>query len=89
MAGLEDTAAPSASDRSDERARLLAALELANEAVSKANAKHREALEALQLSFGEQESARKHQEQLLMQLSALGDTESVRSVATSVVSSAK
>ena len=37
----------------------------------------------------EQESARKHQEQLLMQLSALGDAESVRSVATSVVSSAK
>ena len=68
VAGLEDTAAkkltsdvvatPSASDRSDERARLLAALELANEAVSKANARHREALEALQLSFGEQESAR-------------------------------
>ena len=99
VAGSDDTAAkkftsdavatPSASDRSDERARLLAALELANEAVSKANAKHREALEALQFSFGEQESARKHQEQLLMQLSALGDAESVRSVATSVVSSAK
>ena len=99
VAGLEDTAAkkltsdtvatPSASDRSDERSRLLAALELANEAMSKANAKHREALEALQTSFGEQESARQHQEQLLMQLSALGDAESVRSVATSVVSSAK
>ena len=99
VAGLEDTAAkkltsdavatPSASDRSDERSRLLAALELANEAMSKANAKHREALEALQASFGEQESARLHQEQLLMQLSALGDAESVRSVATSVVSSAK
>ena len=99
VAGLEDTAAkkftsdavatPSASDRSDERSRLLAALELANEAMSKANAKHREALEALQTSFGEQESARQHQEQLLMQLSALGEAESVRSVATSVMSSAK
>ena len=99
VAGLEDTAAkkftsdvagtPSASDRSDERARILAALELANEAMSIANARHKEALEALQASFGEQESARKHQEQLLMQLSALGDAESVRSVATSVVSSAK
>ena len=98
-AGLEDTVAkkftsdvaitPSASDRSDERARILVALELANEAMSKANAKHKEALEALQASFGEQESARQHQEQLLMQLSALGDAESVRSVATSVVSSAK
>ena len=99
VAGLEDTAAkkltsdavatPSASDRSDERSRLLAALELANEAMSKTNAKHREALEALQASFGEQESARQHQEQLLMQLSALEDAESVRSVATSVVSSVK
>ena len=98
-AGLEETLAkkftsdvvvtPSASDRSDERARILAALELANEAMSKANARHKEALEALQASFGEQESARKHQEQLLLQLSALGDAESVRSVATSVVSSAK
>ena len=99
VAGLEDTAAkkftsdvavtPSASDRSDERARILAALELANEALGVANARHKEALEALQTSFGEQESARKQQEQLLMQLSALGDAESVRSVATSVVSSAK
>ena len=52
VAGLEDTAAkkltsdvagtPSASDRSDERARILAALELANEAMSRANAKHKE-----------------------------------------------
>ena len=99
VAGLEDTVAkkitsdvagtPSASDRSDERARILAALELANEALGIANARHKEALEALQTSFGEQESARKQQEQLLMQLSALGDAESVRSVATSVVSSAK
>ena len=99
VAGLENTAAkkftsdvagtPSASDRSDERARILAALELANEDMSRANARHKEALEALQASFGEQESARKHQEQLLMQLSALGDAESVRSAATSVVSSAK
>ena len=98
-AGLEDTVAkkftsdvtgtPSASDRSDERARILAALEIANEDMSRANAKHKEALEALQASFGEQESARKHQEQLLMQLSALGDAESVRSVAASVVSLAK
>ena len=70
VAGLEDTAAkkftsdvagtPLASDCSDERACILAALELANEAMSIANARHKEALEALQTLFGEQESARKH-----------------------------
>ena len=69
VAGLEDTAAkkftsdvavtPLASDRSDEQARILAALKLANEALGVANARHKEALEALQTSFGEQESARK------------------------------
>ena len=102
VAGLEDTApkkqtsdavaTPSASDRSDyasERARIIEALELAKEAVAKADAKHKAALEALQLSFMEQETARQHQEQLQMQLIALGEAESVRSVATSVVSSSK
>ena len=58
VAGLKDTAAkkftsdmagtPSASNRSDEQACILAALELANKAMSRANTKHKEALEALQ-----------------------------------------
>ena len=71
VAGLENTAAkkftsdvagtPLASDRSDEQARILAVLKIANEDMSRANAKHKEVLEALQASFGEQKSTRKHQ----------------------------